>query len=60
MKFENATTTVHFGFGLKDNLVKEITKALLSVHTKMQSQRFQIPSASKSVYKKLHFCEGLV
>ena len=26
----------------------------------MQSQRFQIPSASKSVYKKLRFWDGLV
>ena len=72
MKFENATTTVHFGFGFKDNLVREITIIaissfskssfieILSVHTIMQSQRFQIPSASKSVYKKLRFWDGLV
>ena len=67
MKFENATTTAHFGFGINDNLAREITIIaissfsissfieILSVHTTMQSQRFQIPSASKSVYKKTPF-----
>jgi len=56
-EFKNATITGHFGFVFEKNSVSEITlsarrydfrkapftKYLFSVHTKMKSQRFQIP-----------------
>ena len=60
-KFENATITDQFGFVFEEDWDKEITRdyrdvivsqssvfKLFSVHTKTQSQRFQIPPVSRA------------